>query len=73
MPFILRSVTLAGVDSVYCPMEERIVAWERLAKDLNLANLDSMISTISLSEVVSSAHNMLSGKTYGRIIVDVNA
>jgi acrylyl-CoA reductase (NADPH) len=49
------------------------VAWERLAKDLNLANLDSMISTISLSEVVSSAHNMLSGKTYGRIIVDVNA
>ena len=73
MPFILRSVTLAGVDSVYCPIEERIVAWERLAKDLNLANLDSMISTISLSEVVSSAHNMLSGKTYGRIIVDVNA
>ena len=73
MPFILRSVTLVGVDSVYCPIEERIVAWERLAKDLNLANLDSMISTISLSEVVSSAHNMLSGKTYGRIIVDVNA
>ena len=73
MPFILRSVTLAGVDSVYCPIEERIVAWERLAKDLNLENLDSMISTISLSEVVSSAHNMLSGKTYGRIIVDVNA
>ena len=73
MPFILRSITLAGVDSVYCPIEERIVAWKRLAKDLNLANLDSMISTISLSEVVSSAHNMLSGKTYGRIIVDVNA
>jgi acrylyl-CoA reductase (NADPH) len=73
MPFILRSVTLAGVDSVYCPIEERIVAWERLAKDLNLANLDSMISTISLSEVVSSSHNMLAGKTYGRIIVDVNA
>ena len=73
MPFILRSVTLAGVDSVYCPIEERIVAWERLAKDLSLANLDSMISIISLSEVVSSAHNMLSGKTYGRIIVDVNA
>jgi acrylyl-CoA reductase (NADPH) len=73
MPFILRNVTLAGVDSVYCPIEERTVAWERLAQDLNLAHLDSMISTITLSEVVSTANNMLSGKTHGRIIVDVNA
>jgi len=73
MPFILRNVTLAGVDSVYCPIEERIVAWDRLAKDLNLAHLDSMISTITLSEVVSTANDMLSGKTHGRIIVDVNA
>jgi acrylyl-CoA reductase (NADPH) len=73
MPFILRNVTLAGVDSVYCPIEERIVAWDRLAKDLNLDHLDSMISTITLSEVVSTANNMLSGKTHGRIIVDVNA
>jgi len=73
MPFILRNVTLAGVDSVYCPIEERIVAWERLAQDLNLAHLDSMITTIALSEVVSTANNMLSGKTHGRILVDVNA
>lgn len=73
MPFILRNVTLAGVDSVYCPIEERIVAWDRLAKDLNLAHLDSMISTITLSEVVSTTNDMLSGKTHGRIIVDVNA
>jgi acrylyl-CoA reductase (NADPH) len=73
MPFILRNVTLAGVDSVYCPIEERIVAWDRLAKDLNLDHLDSMISIITLSEVVSTANNMLSGKTHGRIIVDVNA
>jgi len=73
MPFILRNVTLAGVDSVYCPIEERTVAWERLAQDLNLAHLDSMITTIALSEVVSTANNMLSGKTHGRILVDVNA
>jgi acrylyl-CoA reductase (NADPH) len=73
MPFILRGVTLAGIDSVYCPLRNRITAWERLATDLNLDHLESMTSTISLSEVVSSAHNMLSGKTYGRIIVDVNA
>lgn len=72
MPFILRNVTLAGVDSVYCPIEERTVAWERLAQDLNLAHLDSMITTIALSEVVSTANNMLSGKTHGRILVDVN-
>jgi len=73
MPFILRNVTLAGVDSVYCPIEERTVAWKRLAQDLNLAHLDSMITTIALSEVVSTANNMLSGKTHGRILVDVNA
>jgi len=73
MPFILRNVTLAGVDSVYCPVEERIVAWDRLVQDLNLEHLDSMISTITLSEVVSTASDMLSGKTHGRIIVDVNA
>ena len=73
MPFILRNVTLAGVDSVYCPIEERTVAWERLAQDLNLVHLDSMITTIALSEVVSTANNMLSGKTHGRILVDVNA
>ena len=73
MPFILRNVTLAGIDSVYCPIEERTVAWERLAQDLNLAHLDSMITTIALSEVVSTANNMLSGKTHGRILVDVNA
>ena len=71
MPFILRNVTLAGVDSVYCPIEERTVAWERLAQDLNLAHLDSMITTIALSEVVSTANKMLSGKTHGRILVDV--
>ena len=73
MPFILRNVTLAGVDSVYCPIEQRIVAWDRLAQDLNLAHLDSMITTITLSEVVSVANDMLSGKTHGRIIVDVNS
>ena len=72
MPFILRGVTLAGVDSVYCPIKDRINAWERLASDLNMDQLNEMISTVPLSEVVDSTHNMLSGKTHGRIIVDVN-
>ena len=72
MPFILRGDTLAGVDSVYCPIKDRINAWERLASDLNMDQLNEMISTVPLSEVVDSTHNMLSGKTHGRIIVDVN-
>ena len=72
MPFILRGVTLAGIDSVYCPLEDRIKAWERLASDLNMEHLDSMINIISLSEVAETTQNMLSGKTHGRIIVDVN-
>ena len=72
MPFILRGVTLAGVDSVYCPIKDRINAWERLASDLNMDQLNEMISTVPLSEVVDSTHNMLSGKTHGRIVVDVN-
>ena len=73
MPFILRGVTLAGVDSVYCPLKDRIKAWERLASDLNMEHLDSMINIISLSEVGEITQNMLSGKTHGRIIVDVNS
>jgi len=72
MPFILRGVTLAGVDSVYCPLKDRNIVWERLASDLNTEHLENMITTIPLSEVIDTTHNMLSGKTYGRIIVDVN-
>jgi len=72
MPFILRGINLAGVDSVYCPLKDRIKAWERLASDLNMEHLNSMINIISLSEVEETTQNMLSGKTHGRIIVDVN-
>jgi len=73
MPFILRGVTLAGIDSVYCPLEDRINAWNRLAEDLNLDQLKSMTQTISLSEVINTATNLMEGKTYGRIVVDVNS
>ena len=72
MPFILRGINLAGVDSVYCTLKDRIKAWERLASDLNMEHLNSMINIISLSEVEETTQNMLSGKTHGRIIVDVN-
>ncbi len=72
MPFILRGVILAGVDSVYCPIEKRKKAWDRLSKDLDLSQLNNMTKVIPLSEVVDTATNLMNGKTYGRIIVDVN-
>ena len=73
MPFILRGVNLAGIDSVYCSLEDRKKAWERLAVDLDINQLEKMISVIPLNKVMDSANNMLTGKSYGRIIVDVNA
>ncbi len=73
MPFILRGVTLAGVDSVYCPRARRIEAWERLARDLDLAHIEAMTSEITMAEVVATAANQLKGLTRGRVVVDVNS
>ena len=71
MPFILRGVTLAGVDSVYCPIKNRNEAWRRLAADINIEHL-KMIKMITLNDVTNVAKNMLSN-LYGRIVIDVNA
>ena len=72
MPFILRGITLAGVDSVYCSIKQREKAWKRLATDLNLEHLEKMTTVITLKEVIKTADDMLNNKTYGRIVVDVN-
>ena len=72
MPFILRGVSLLGVDSVYHSIEGRKEAWMRLEKDLNLEHLTKMTQIISLEEVDQVAKNMLENKTFGRIVVDVN-
>ncbi len=72
MPFILRAVSLIGVDSVYHPIEGRKEAWLRLEKDLNLEHLTKMTQVISLYDVDQAAKNMLENKTFGRIVVDVN-
>ncbi len=72
MPFILRGIKLVGVDSVYCPMNERINAWKRLSDDLNLDHLEKMTKTVSLNDAMNAAENMLKNKTHGRIIIDVN-
>ena len=71
MPFILRGVTLAGVDSVYRSKAERIEAWDRLAKDLDLKHIDAMMTEISLADTLTTAADQLAGKTRGRIVVNV--
>ncbi len=70
MPFILRGVTLAGVDSVYCPLERRLAAWQRLATDLDQAKLELMTSEIGLDEVIAAAPEQLAGRTRGRVVVN---
>ena len=71
-PFILRGVTLAGVDSVMCPRAERLVAWQRLAADLDVEKLEKISREVGLAEAIPLAASLLNGEVRGRIIVDVN-
>lgn len=71
-PFILRGVTLAGIDSAQCPRRERIEAWQRLGKDLDVSKLASISKKISLAEALSLAPELLNGRVCGRVVVDVN-
>jgi acrylyl-CoA reductase (NADPH) len=72
MPFILRGVTLVGVDSVMCPQADRLEAWHRLGTDLDLAKLGVISREIGLSEVVPVATQLLNGEVKGRVVVDVS-
>ena len=71
-PFILRGVTLAGVNSVHVPIERRRKAWELLARELDPAKLESMTREIALGEALTVAPEVLAGKIRGRLVVDVN-
>ncbi|MFE4873743.1 MDR family oxidoreductase [Streptomyces sp. NPDC056682] len=73
LPFILRGVTLAGIDSVQAPMERRVRAYERLARDLDPALLERMTTVVGLDEVPAVADRILTGQVRGRTVVDVNA
>ena len=73
MPFILRGVTLAGIDSVRAPRTRRLEAWSRLARDLDLGKLEKMASVTGLKEAPEVAKSILKGGIRGRTIVDVNA
>ncbi len=68
-PFILRGVTLAGVDSVYRPRAERLQAWSRLAEDLDAATLDLLTEEVGLADAVAVAARVLEGGVRGRIVV----
>jgi acrylyl-CoA reductase (NADPH) len=72
-PFILRGVTLAGVNSVSVPHPKRVEAWRRLATDLPLDKLDAMTSVVPLDASIGLASELLAGKVRGRVVVDVNA
>ena len=72
-PFILRGITLAGIDSVNAPMAKRVEAWSRLAQDLDLKKLDAMTTRVKLADVPALGAEILAGKVRGRIVVDVNA
>jgi acrylyl-CoA reductase (NADPH) len=69
MPFILRGVTLAGVDSVVAPLAKRQRAWDRLAKDLDLTLLESMIEEVPLEGAIAKAQDLMDGKVRGRVVV----
>jgi acrylyl-CoA reductase (NADPH) len=71
-PFILRGVSLLGIDSVMAPKQRRMTAWERLAHDLNAGALDSIAQEVALGEAIASAGELMDGKVRGRVVVDVN-
>jgi acrylyl-CoA reductase (NADPH) len=71
MPFILRGVTLAGVDSVMAPLARRQLAWQRLARDLDAAKLEAMIEDIPLSRAIERAQALMQGQVRGRIVVSL--
>ena len=71
LPFLLRGVNLLGIDSVMCPRDERIEAWQRLVRDLPLDRLDRMTETVPFSALPGLAPKILRGETRGRIVVDV--
>jgi len=73
LPFILRNVTLAGIDSVNAPQDVRLLAWSRLARDLDVNKLARTTQVVGLAQVPQVAAQVLEGKVRGRTVVDVNA
>jgi acrylyl-CoA reductase (NADPH) len=73
LPFILRGVTLVGIDSVMAPLQRRQRAWERLARDLDPALLETMIDEVPLADAIDKAGALMDGKVRGRVVVRIDA
>jgi acrylyl-CoA reductase (NADPH) len=73
MPFILRGITLYGIDSVMAPQAKRLAAWQRLAQDLDLAKLAEITAEIPLAAALQAGVDILAGRIRGRVVVNVNA
>ena len=71
-PFILRGVSLLGIDSVMAPKPRRLLAWQRLARDLDASALEVITTEVGLAGAVGAAADIMAGKVRGRIVVDVN-
>ena len=72
-PFILRGVTLVGVDSVMAPRADRLQAWQRLARDLDIGLLEGMVQEVGLADALTLAPQLLQGQVRGRVVVAVRA
>jgi len=70
-PFILRGITLYGVDSVMAPMQKRERAWQRLAQDLDMSLLEKLSFEIDFADLPQAAEDILAGKVRGRAIVKI--
>ncbi|MEP4196072.1 MAG: acryloyl-CoA reductase [Aliishimia sp.] len=73
IPFLLRGVNLLGIDSVMQPYDNRLRAWQRIAKDLPMDKLDAMVKPATLSDLPTLGADILKGQVQGRVVVDVNA
>lgn len=71
MPFILRGVTLAGIDSVMAPLARRQRAWDRLARDLDPSLLESLVEEVPLNDAIAKATELMDGKVRGRVVVRI--
>jgi acrylyl-CoA reductase (NADPH) len=71
MPFILRGITLAGIDSVMAPLPMRQQAWDRLACDLDVTLIDTVATEISLGDAIGAAADLMAGKVRGRLLVKI--
>jgi acrylyl-CoA reductase (NADPH) len=70
-PFILRGVSLIGIDSVMCPLRLREQAWDRLVADLDKGKVAAMTSEIDLADVIEAGRRIVDGQVRGRIVVKI--